>query len=73
MSERFLAWLDKSIAGIASDISGEFDSRRDRAIRIEDEIRAEATRQGFSWEEIDEESKTIAKRAYAMYPTSGRG
>jgi hypothetical protein len=66
MSERFLRWLDESIVGIASEISGEFDSRRDRAIRIGDEIRAEATRQGFSWEEIDEDSDTIAKRAYAI-------
>ncbi len=51
------------MVGIASELSGEFDSRRDRAIRIADEIRAEATRQGFSWEEIDAESETIAKRA----------
>ena len=68
MSERLLRWLEKSVAEIAGEVGGVYDSRAVFAIRLSDEIRAEAVRQGFSREEIEEENERIADKVAAIDP-----
>ncbi len=61
MSKRFLRWIDVWIEDhVAHGSGGDVEAYEIRAVRVRDQLLAEATKEGFRQDEIDEEAGKIA-------------